>query len=132
MESTSSDSILAYSSADPRRQGPLYVEARGYLQPSVDFYNRAVRSADNLGVTNGDILSQVILPFSLLHLAVQLISRTQAAEAQMSLGNVTASPSDERHFAEAIRYLRRAEAVPGYSLSIYMQQYLEDYGRYVS
>jgi len=50
----------------------------------------------------------------------------------MSLGNVTASPGDERHFSEAIRYLRRAEATLGYTLSTYMQQYLEDYGRYVS
>lgn len=49
----------------------------------------------------------------------------------MSLGNVTASPNDERHFSHAIRYLRRAEALPGYQLSQYMQQYLEDYGRYV-
>jgi hypothetical protein len=24
--------------ADPRKQGPLYVEAQGYLQPAVDFY----------------------------------------------------------------------------------------------
>lgn len=50
----------------------------------------------------------------------------------MSLGNVTASPGDERCFTQAIRYLRRAEAVPGYTLSIYLEQYLNDYGRYVS
>jgi hypothetical protein len=56
----------------------------------------------------------------------------QAAESQMSLGNVTGSPGDERHFTQAIRYLRRAEATPGYILSIYLQQYLNDYGRYVS
>lgn len=49
----------------------------------------------------------------------------------MSLGNVSAPPNDERHFASAIRYLRRAEVIPGYQLSEYMQQYLEDYGRYV-
>ena len=56
----------------------------------------------------------------------------QAAESQMSLGNVTGSPGDERHFTQAICYLRRAEATPGYTLSIYLQQYLNDYGRYVS
>jgi len=50
----------------------------------------------------------------------------------MSLGNVTASPGDERYFTQAIRYLRRAEEIPGFVLSTYMQQYLEDYGRYVS
>lgn len=40
----------------------------------------------------------------------------------MSLGNVTGPPGDERHFAQAIRYLRRAEAVPEYTLSVYLQQ----------
>jgi hypothetical protein len=50
----------------------------------------------------------------------------------MSLGNVTPAPGDERYFTQAIRYLRRAEALPGYTLSVYFQQYLNDYGRYVS
>lgn len=44
---------------DPRRQGPMYVEARGYLQPAVDFYARAVRAADSQGLITGDILSSV-------------------------------------------------------------------------
>lgn len=56
----------------------------------------------------------------------------QAAESHMSLGNVTATPGDERLFAQAIRHLRRAEEIPGYTLSIYLQQYLNEYGRYVS
>ncbi|CAG8950496.1 hypothetical protein HYFRA_00006993 [Hymenoscyphus fraxineus] len=99
--------------SDPRRQGPLYVEARGYLQPAVDFYTRAVRAADTAGSTTGDLLSS-------------------AAESQMSLGNVTAPPGDERYFHQAIRFLRRAEAMPQYRLSVYMQEYLNDYGRYVS
>lgn len=51
--------MIASPPADPRRQGPLYVEARGYLQPAVDFYARAVRSADALGSTTGDILAAV-------------------------------------------------------------------------
>ena len=49
----------------------------------------------------------------------------------MSLGNVSAPPGDERFFTQAIMYLRRAAAIPGYALSVYLQQYLEDYGRYV-
>jgi len=101
------------NSADPRKQGPLYVEARGYLQPAVDFYVRAVRAADALGSTSGELLAS-------------------AAESQMSLGNVTGPPGDERYFTQAIRYLRLAEATPGYSLSVYLQQYLNDYGRYVT
>lgn len=47
--------------ADPQRQGPLYIEARGYLQPAVDFFARAVRSADALGTTSGDLLAAVSL-----------------------------------------------------------------------
>lgn len=50
----------------------------------------------------------------------------------MSLGNVSASPADEHAFNQAIRYLRRAETTQGYQLSEHMQQYLDDYGRYVS
>ncbi|EPE26786.1 hypothetical protein GLAREA_02700 [Glarea lozoyensis ATCC 20868] len=112
-DSSSQGSSSAGSPSDPRRQGPLYVEARGSLQPAVDFFARAVRSADANGTTTGELLAS-------------------AAESQMSLGNVTAPPGDERHFSHAIRYLRRAEATPGYTLSVYMQQYLNDYGRYVS
>ncbi|KAE8447583.1 hypothetical protein EG329_010554 [Mollisiaceae sp. DMI_Dod_QoI] len=113
-DSSSSGSGQAASlPADPRRQGPLYVEARGYLQPAVDFFTRAVTSADSLGEIPGDLLAS-------------------AAESCMSLGNVTATPGDERMFAQAIRYLRQAEQTPGYCLSIYLQQYLNEYGRYVS
>ncbi|KAJ8061868.1 hypothetical protein OCU04_009659 [Sclerotinia nivalis] len=46
---------------DTRRQGPLYVEARGYLQPAVDFFTRAIRAADGLGSTSGDLLASVRL-----------------------------------------------------------------------
>ncbi|RDW78146.1 hypothetical protein BP5796_05998 [Coleophoma crateriformis] len=101
---------------DGRRQrieSANYVEARGYLQPAVDFYTRAVRAADSENSMTGSLLAW-------------------AAEAQMSLGNVTGSPRDERYFSQAIRYLRRAEAIPNYTLSIYLQNYLDEYGRYVS
>jgi hypothetical protein len=47
------------ASLDSRRQGPLYVEARGYLHPAVDFFTRAVRSADALGTTDGHLLALV-------------------------------------------------------------------------
>ena len=45
--------------ADPRRQGPMYVEAQSYLQPAADFYASAVRHADLLGATNGRLLTSV-------------------------------------------------------------------------
>lgn len=47
--------------ADTRRQGQLYVEARGYLQPAVDFFATAVRTADASGCTTGDLLASVCL-----------------------------------------------------------------------
>lgn len=56
-----SDHVPA-SPPDPRRQGPLFVEARGLLQPSVDFYTGAVRSADATGATSGDLLCSVSIP----------------------------------------------------------------------
>jgi hypothetical protein len=56
-----SECIIGSAHPDPRRQGPLYVEARGYLQPAVDFFARAVRSADAAGATSGDLLAIVSL-----------------------------------------------------------------------
>lgn len=126
----SDDSCSLAPPNDPRRQGPLYVEARGFLQPAVDFFTRAIRAAEGLGSTAGDLLTSVCL--SPIHVSNPQSNMKQAAESHMSLGNVSASPADERAFTQAIRYLRRAEATPGYQLSIYMQQYLNDYGRYVS
>lgn len=55
------DETTAANPSDPRRQGPLYVEARNFLQPAVDYYARAVRAADALGTTTGDLLSHVRL-----------------------------------------------------------------------
>jgi hypothetical protein len=69
------DERLASPPADPRRQGPLYVEARGYLQPAVDFYARALRSADALGSTTGEILASVSF-IPALNLRVGITSHT--------------------------------------------------------
>jgi hypothetical protein len=70
----------------------------------------------------------------------------QAAEAYMSLGNVSYSSVNERYFRQALLYLRRATQISGYTLSPYLQQfvplsliykysqshsYLDDYGRLI-
>jgi hypothetical protein len=47
----------------------------------------------------------------------------QAAEAYMSLGNVSYSYVNERYFRQALIYLRRASQLPNYTLSPYLQQY---------
>lgn len=77
------------------------------------------------------VISSHRYDFDFLCNAKGCTNEKQAAESQMSLGNVTASPGDERYFFQAIRYLRQAAAIPGYRLSVYHQQYLNDYGRYV-
>jgi hypothetical protein len=40
----------------------------------------------------------------------------------MSLGNVSVAQAGELHFSRAVRYLRRARAIPGYTLCVYHQQ----------
>lgn len=65
----------------------------------------------------------------------------------MSLGNVSSARVNQRYFQRAIQLLRAASNVPGYSLTLYLQQwvfsltyrkdqtdncrYLDDYGRLV-
>ncbi|KAH8815132.1 hypothetical protein F5884DRAFT_871294 [Xylogone sp. PMI_703] len=96
-----------------RSESPLYVEARGYLHPAVDFYQRAVAAADARDAITGELLSS-------------------AAEAHMSMGSVNSSPADEQYFINAIHYLRRAQTLPGFQLAAHLEQYLNDYGRYVN
>jgi hypothetical protein len=42
-----------------RAQTPLFVEARGYLQPAVDFFSRAVSAAEQNGGLTGKLLASV-------------------------------------------------------------------------
>lgn len=48
----------------------------------------------------------------------------QAAEAHMSLGNVTSSRIHDRYFQQAIAYLRQAAAMADYTLPTHQQQYV--------
>ena len=77
------------------------------------------------------------------------MSILQAAEAHMSLGNVSYSHSNEQYFQQAIRFLQTASRVMGFQLSPYLQRcarslspirqnvlivhpsYLDDFGRLV-
>lgn len=47
------------SLAAQRLQTATYVEARGFLQPAVDFYTRAVTAADRANSMTGDLLAFV-------------------------------------------------------------------------
>jgi hypothetical protein len=52
-------SIAAGSAAAQLSHSPLFVEARGYLQPAVDFYSRAVAAADRIRTLSGELLAKV-------------------------------------------------------------------------
>ncbi|KIW25355.1 uncharacterized protein PV07_08540 [Cladophialophora immunda] len=108
----SRDAERATAEADARAHTADYVEARGMLIPAVDYFSRAVDVAERDGELAGELLSE-------------------AAEANMSLGNVSYSHQNEQYFHRAIRYLRRASQIPGFRLSAYLQSYLDDFGRLV-
>lgn len=98
--------------AELRLHTPNYVEARALLVPATDLLKAAVGSAEERGVVSGDLLCL-------------------AAEAYMSLGNVSLPRVAEEHFTQAVRYLRQAQDVAGYVLAPYLQHYLDEYGRLV-
>lgn len=100
----------AVADAERRAGTEDYVEARGFLLPSVEYFERAVAAALAQQILSGDLL-------------------TTAAEAYMSLGNTSSPRTNERYFRRALQLLRAATSIPGYTLSRYLQQYLDDYGR---
>ncbi|KAF2221739.1 hypothetical protein BDZ85DRAFT_313954 [Elsinoe ampelina] len=96
---------------EARLHSSEYVEARGLLEPAVEYLDRAVDIATGHNSLSADLLSS-------------------AAEASMSLGNVSNPRSNERFFRKAVRLLRLARE-RGFELSYSLEQYLEDYGRFV-
>lgn len=105
------DQSNSYSShaATQRLNDAHYVEARGLLLPATDYLQRAVEAARVQGNLTGPLV-------------------VTAAEAFMSLGNVTSPRVHHDYFRRAIGYLRAATQIEGYALPYHMQQYLEDYG----
>ncbi|KAF2674600.1 hypothetical protein BT63DRAFT_419894 [Microthyrium microscopicum] len=89
-----------------------HVEARGLLQPSADYYQRAVTLAQGNDTLDGDLLSE-------------------AAESHINIGSVTSGRESQGYFQRAIRYLRAASLFDDYELSEDLQRYLDDYGQYV-
>ncbi|KAK0353474.1 hypothetical protein LTR02_015479 [Friedmanniomyces endolithicus] len=103
---------LAVREAERRSGTADYVEAKGFLQPATEYFERAIAAATAQRVLSGDLLAT-------------------AAEAYMSLGNASSPGTSERFFRRALQLLRAATAIPGYALGRYLQQYLDDYGRLV-
>jgi hypothetical protein len=48
----------------------------------------------------------------------------KAAEAYMSLGNVSSTRDGERLFRQAVLYLRQASDIPGYPLPAHLQRHV--------
>ncbi|KAF1969198.1 hypothetical protein BU23DRAFT_244606 [Bimuria novae-zelandiae CBS 107.79] len=86
-----------------------YVEARGILLPAVEYLQCAVNTARSQGNITGDLL-------------------TTAAEACMSLGNVSSPKTNCQYFQQALSYLQDANELTNYNLPLHLQSYLEDYG----
>ncbi|KAH8805102.1 hypothetical protein F5884DRAFT_885107, partial [Xylogone sp. PMI_703] len=95
-----------------RLDRPLQVEARGYLYAAIDFFHRALVVAETRDAVTGDFLSTI-------------------AELHMAMGSVSDSPADDYYFTNGVRYLRRAQNLPGHSLSSYLKEFLDNFGRYV-
>lgn len=114
------DHIRATVEADARTGTGDYVEARGMLQPATEYYARAVRAVQASNRQDGPLLSQVSM-ISDNH--IQYANHAQAAEAFMSLGQVSLSSASERLFGQALEYLRTASQIPGYTLPASSQRY---------
>ncbi|CAO2656589.1 Nn.00g053920.m01.CDS01 [Neocucurbitaria sp. VM-36] len=99
----------AFVEAEGRLYTADYVEARGLLLPATEFLQRAVNAARAQGNVTGALLAT-------------------AAEAYMSLGNVTSSRANNRYFQQAMAYLRATMEDPNYSLPTHLEQYLDEYG----
>jgi TPR repeat protein len=111
-------SARAYAEAEQRLHTADYVEARGILVPAIEYLQRAVDAAHAQGNVQGPLLSTVH-GFFLLD---DQTNSMQAAEAYMSLGNVTSSRSNDRYFQQAMAYLREAAELGDYRLPAHLEQ----------
>lgn len=107
-----------------RRVGTAdYVEARGLLQPATEYLERALAAASNQNAVSGDLLAKVcctdsvIRPIDNSRLIVE-----QAAEAHMSLGNVSSPRTNQQYFRRALQLLQRASEIQGYALPRHLQK----------
>lgn len=108
---------------------PDYVEARGVLLPATEYLRQAVTAATAQGALTGDLLITVRGSASPLFRVARFVlsarltgDGTQAAEAYMSLGNVSYSRVGEGIFENAVLFLRAASQIPGYSLPRHLRR----------
>lgn len=105
--------------AEDRLSTAEYVEARGILLPATEYLKRAVNVARAQGTATGKLLSMVSRTNRIRNTHAD---ESKAAEAHMSLGNVSSSRVNEPYFIEARAYLREAKEIPGYSLALHLDQ----------
>ncbi|KAF1951924.1 hypothetical protein CC80DRAFT_423781 [Byssothecium circinans] len=91
--------------AEHRLHTADYVEARGLLLPAVEYMKHAVGAAEAQNSLCGPLLAT-------------------AAEAYMSLGNVSSARINEPYYHQALSYLRKASEASDYSLPTHLQQYV--------
>lgn len=107
--------------AESRLYTSDYVEARGILLPAVEYLERAAEAAHTQGKMTGDLLSVVSNAYCTN--VVTLVTRHyQAAEAFMSLGNVSSLKTNGRYFQKALSYLRTATELSDYILPQHLQK----------
>jgi hypothetical protein len=99
-----------------------YVEARGILLPAIEYLSRAVDNAHAQENVTGTLLATVyITSWWWRDLA---LTSSQAAEAYMSIGNVTSSRMNDRYYRQAMIYLREAAEMTEYSLPTHLAQWV--------
>ena len=115
-------SAAAAAEAERRAGTSDYVEARGFLQPAIEYFERAIATATAQRILSGDLLATVRLLMTDFRLSERWLTIYQAAEAYMSLGNASSPRTNEQQFRRALQLLRAATAIPGYTLGRYLQQ----------
>ena len=107
--------------AESRLYTADYVEARGTLLPAVEYLERAVEAARTQEKLTGGLLS-VVSSGHCTDSAKLLTRHHQAAEAFMSLGNVSSLKTNGRYFSKALSFLHTATELPGYVLPHHLQK----------
>lgn len=117
---SSAGSSESATEAERRVGGADCVEARGFLQPASEYMERSVAAASAQSVLPGSILAKVSHDLSMECNAILI--QVQAAEAYMSLGNVSSPRTNEQHFRRALQLLQRASQTEGYKLPGHLQK----------
>jgi hypothetical protein len=116
--------VRPFAETQERSNGAHYVEARTLLLPATDYLQRAVDAARAKQNMTAPLLLTVNAILSTSRLTA---NPAKAAEAFMSLGNVTSPRVQDDYFRQAILHLQAAKELDSHSLPLHMQQYVTHY-----